>query len=138
MNYFSKYSQRFKLPLHWSLVPGAKIGSNPSSKEGALTTNIHECDSNWLLTTKYASLPRNQGSLRLRHHLRPDTSLPIEKINGNNKNTKWISELQHSFQRMPDEAFEIPNKELRRVSYPKQTALVIGDQGNINSTKNGR
>ena len=76
--------------------------------------------------------------MRLRHHLRPDTSLPIEKKNGNKENTKWISELQHSFQPIPDKAFETPNKELRRVNYPKQTALVIGDQGNNNSAKDGR
>ena len=126
------------MPLHWSLVPGSKTGSQSASKEGVLTTNIQECESNWLLATKYSSLPRHRGSLRLRHHLRPETSLPMDQVNGNNEKTKWISELHHSFQRMPDKAFETPSKDFRRTNFRKQTALVMSDQSNANPAMDDR
>ena len=113
-----------KLPLHWSLVPGAKkdsLGSLNQTKDN---------DTNWLLTTRYSTLPRHRGgSLRSRHYLRPETSLPIDEPNGNQSKPEWISEIHRSFQKLPDDAFEKPNKVLRRLNYRKQTALIATNDG---------
>ena len=120
------------MPLHWSLESSANIESNISSKEDEVESGPNKENSNWLLTTKYSSLPRHRGSLRLRHHLRPDTSLPLDVTNGAVGTSNWMSELRSSFKQMPSDAFEKPNKEYRRIQHRKQTALLSNDLGNNN------
>ena len=115
---------KIKLPLHWSLAPGAKSDSSRNVKQN------NDGDSNWLLTTKYSTLPRHRGgSLKSRHYLRPETSLPIDAPNGNSIKTEWISEIHRSFQKLPKDAFETPNKELRRLNHRKLTSLIASDYG---------
>ena len=88
-------------------------------------------NSNWLLTTKYASLPRQRGGWsKIRYQLRPETSLPLDNKDTTTDASNWVSELQSSFKQMPVKAFETPNKEFRRAQHRKQTSLLIGGQDN--------
>ena len=106
-----------------------KTKANTNQADTKKVTN--EVNSNWLLTTKYASIPRQRGGWsKIRYQLRPETSLPLDIKDTTAEASNWVSELQSSFKQMPAEAFEKPNKEFRRAQHRKQTSLPIGAQDN--------
>ena len=108
-----------------------KINAKSNTNHADIKKVTHEVNSNWLLTTKYASLPRQRGGWsKIRYQLRPETSLPLDNKDTTADASNWESELQSSFKQMPAEAFETPNKEFRRAQHRKQTSLPIGGQDN--------
>ena len=121
-----------KSPLLWSSAP---VGTKYVSLQDDKRKRQHDADSNWFLTTKYASLPRKRGSLRMRHPFRPETSLPLDEQNASLDKSDWISELHRSFIQMPSDAFEKPNKEFRRLQYRKQSSLTKDKQLANESTR---
>ena len=107
------------------------VKAKSNTNQAGIKKVPNEVNSNWLLTTKYASLPRQRGGWsKIRYQLRPETSLPLDIKDTTAEASNWVSELQSSFKQMPAEAFEKPNKEFRRAQHRKQTSLPIGGQDN--------
>ena len=105
------------------------VKTKSNTNQAGIKKVPNEVNSNWLLTTKYASLPRQRGGWsKIRYQLRPETSLPLDIKDTAAEASNWVSELQSSFKQMPAEAFEKPNKEFRRSQHRKQTSLPIGVQ----------
>ena len=136
---FCLFRKNTNSPFNWSSMANDNIKTKSNTNQADTKKVTNEVNSNWLLTTKYASIPRQRGGWsKIRYQLRPETSLPLDNKDTTADASNWVSELQSSFKQMPAEAFEKPNKEFRRAQHRKQTSLPIGGQDNtIGQRTNG-